>query len=145
MPRFHPTPIIQDCWSSIGNITFYHRNGQCFYKRKINPVFPGGGFTWRNLYNYRDFFDKHPQFFLWNGTESEPTLILHAVSAKSGESADILHALSAKTPIRLSWTHYRIILQELTLLSIIFSFCWLQQRYWMGFALEIRGLPDAYP
>jgi len=35
------TPIIQDCWSSIGNITFYHRNGQCFYKRKINPVFPG--------------------------------------------------------------------------------------------------------
>ena len=41
MPKFHPTPIIQDCWSSIGNITFYHRNGQCFYKRKINPVFPG--------------------------------------------------------------------------------------------------------
>ena len=41
MPQFHPTPIIQDCWSSIGNITFYHRNGQCFYKRKIKPVFPG--------------------------------------------------------------------------------------------------------
>lgn len=41
MPKFHPTPIIQDCWSSIGNITFFHRNGQCFYKRKINPVFPG--------------------------------------------------------------------------------------------------------
>ena len=41
MPRFHPTTIIQDCWSSIGNITFFHRNGQCFYKRKINPVFPG--------------------------------------------------------------------------------------------------------
>ena len=41
MPKFHPTPIIQDCWSSIGNITFYHRNGQCFYKRKIKPVFPG--------------------------------------------------------------------------------------------------------
>ncbi len=41
MPKFHPTPIIQDCWSSIGNITFFHRNGQCFYKRKINPIFPG--------------------------------------------------------------------------------------------------------
>jgi len=41
MPKFHPTPLIQDCWSSIGNITFFHRNGQCFYKRKINPVFPG--------------------------------------------------------------------------------------------------------
>ncbi len=41
MPKFHPTPIIQDCWSSIGNITFYHRNGQCFYKRKASPVFRG--------------------------------------------------------------------------------------------------------
>ncbi len=37
MPKFHPTPINQDCWSSIGNITFYHRNGQCFYKRKPYP------------------------------------------------------------------------------------------------------------
>ena len=41
MPKFHPTPIIQDCWSSIGNITFYHRNGQCFYKRKPRPTFRG--------------------------------------------------------------------------------------------------------
>ena len=41
MPKFHPTPIIQDCWSSIGNITFYHRNGQCFWKRKARPVFRG--------------------------------------------------------------------------------------------------------
>ena len=51
--------------------------------------------------------------------------ILHAVSAKSSEEAmeNILHAVSAKSgnifqtvigksPIRLSWTHYRIILQE---------------------------------
>ncbi|MBR4594083.1 MAG: hypothetical protein IKO33_05835 [Bacteroidaceae bacterium] len=41
MPRFHPTPIIQDCWSSIGNITFYHRNGQCFYKRKPYTQYRG--------------------------------------------------------------------------------------------------------
>ena len=41
MPKFHPTPIIQDCWSSIGNITFYHRNGQCYWKRKARPVFRG--------------------------------------------------------------------------------------------------------
>ena len=39
MPRFHPTPIIQDCWSSIGDITFYHRNGQCYWKRKPKPSF----------------------------------------------------------------------------------------------------------
>ena len=41
MPRFHPTPIIQDCWSSIGDITFYHRNGKCFWRRKPKPTFPG--------------------------------------------------------------------------------------------------------
>ena len=39
MPKFKPTPIIQDCWSSIGNITFYHRNGQCYWKRKPKPSF----------------------------------------------------------------------------------------------------------
>ncbi len=41
MPKFHPTPIIQDCWSSIGDITFYHRNGQCYYKRKAHTPFVG--------------------------------------------------------------------------------------------------------
>ena len=39
MPKFNPTPIIQDCWSSIGDITFYHRNGQCYWKRKPKPSF----------------------------------------------------------------------------------------------------------
>ena len=41
MPRFHPTTLIEDCWSSIGNITFYHQNGHCYYKRKARPTFPG--------------------------------------------------------------------------------------------------------
>ena len=41
MPKFHPTAIIQDCWSSIGNITFYHRNGQCFWRRKSQATFTG--------------------------------------------------------------------------------------------------------
>ena len=87
----------------------------------------GKGFTWRNLYNYMDFYQKHKEFFLFEETISE---ILHAVSAKSEETNmlnifhamsgislqdfDILHSLRAKSPIRLSWTHYRIILQELT-------------------------------
>ena len=58
------------------------------------------------MYNYRDFYDKHPGFFLWDGVNSESTEILHALSGKSGKTSDILHALSAKTPTRLSWTHY---------------------------------------
>lgn len=41
MPRFHPTVLIQDCWSSIGDITFYHRNGQCYWKRKPYTKYRG--------------------------------------------------------------------------------------------------------
>lgn len=41
MPKFHPTALIEDCWSSIGNITFFHRDGKCYYKRKPYTVFRG--------------------------------------------------------------------------------------------------------
>ncbi len=116
----------------------------------------GKGFTWRNLYNYIDFYQKHEVLFqVKTVSDSDSTEILHAVSAKSGgESAQsIMHAMSAKLDketgnnfhaasgkseivpsqtgifnevdlythllplklLRLSWTHYRIILQELTI------------------------------
>ena len=41
MPRFHPTPLFVDCWSSIGDITFYHRNGHCYWRRKPYTLFKG--------------------------------------------------------------------------------------------------------
>ena len=70
----------------------------------------GEGFTWRNLYNYVDFYATYNGFFLnENGNSVNCQTILHALSAKS---ENIFHALRAKSPIRLSWTHYRIILQE---------------------------------
>ena len=113
----------------------------------------GKGFTWRNLYNYIDFYQKHEVLFqVKTVSDSDSTEILHAVSAKfGGESAQsIMHAMSAKSDketgnnfhaasgkseivpsqtgifnevdlythllplklLRLSWTHYRIILQE---------------------------------
>ena len=56
----------------------------------------GEGFTWRNLYNYIDFYSTYNGFF----------------SMLNGESANvqtILHALSAKSEIKLIG---RIILQE---------------------------------
>ena len=46
---------------------------------------------------------------LKNGDSVNGQTILHALSAKS---ENIFHALRAKSPIRLTWTHYRIILQE---------------------------------
>ena len=72
----------------------------------------GGGFTWRNLYNYIDFYSTYSGLFLYeNGEPVNTQTILHALSAKS---ENIFHALRAKSPIRLSWTHYRILLQENT-------------------------------
>ena len=59
----------------------------------------GKGFTWRNLYNYIDFYQKHEVLFqVKTVSDSDSTEILHAVSAKSGgESAQsIMHAMSAK-------------------------------------------------
>ena len=48
----------------------------------------------RNLYYFLNFYQGHADSFY---IESE---------------TNILQSLSAKSPIRLSWTHYRIILQE---------------------------------
>lgn len=61
----------------------------------------GEGFTKNNLYNYIGFYKTWPEFF-------------HAVS---GKSENIVQSLIAQSPIRLSWTHYRIILQDLLSLT----------------------------
>ncbi len=41
MPVFTPNNMFTDCWSSVGNVTFYHRDGKCFWRTKPQPVFPG--------------------------------------------------------------------------------------------------------
>ena len=41
MPKYYPNNRFSDCYSSVGNITFYHRDGECYYKAKANPTFPG--------------------------------------------------------------------------------------------------------
>lgn len=41
MPLYQPNIKFSDCWSSVGNITFYHRNGKCYWRSKPTPVFPG--------------------------------------------------------------------------------------------------------
>ncbi|MBO4602159.1 MAG: DUF1016 family protein [Salinivirgaceae bacterium] len=83
----------------------------------------GEGFTKTNLYNYLGFYQCWPDFFhaasgisLENDTEK----IFHAVSGKSEAPAlpglysqsDIYDNMAPANPLRLSWTHYRIILQE---------------------------------
>ena len=41
MPRYLPNIHISDCWSSIGNISFFHIDGRCYWRTRPRPVFPG--------------------------------------------------------------------------------------------------------
>ena len=76
----------------------------------------GRGFSMRNLYNFVDFYQSHPDIFHAVSGESEFTEILQSVTAKSlikeKHLTNILQTLTAKSPIRLTWSHYAIILQE---------------------------------
>lgn len=41
MPRFKPSVLISDCWGSVGDLTFYHVDGKCYYKKKPQCEFKG--------------------------------------------------------------------------------------------------------
>ena len=71
MPKYIPHSRFTDCYASVGNITFYHRDGECFFRTKAKPVFPGtegqqvqlsihqrGLQEWRNL--------SHDEQLEWN-------------------------------------------------------------------------------
>ena len=93
----------------------------------------GRGFSMRNLYNFISFYQNHPYIFhaVSGASEIIPSVtgqsenILQSATAKSqdddqtnilqsltAKSENIVNALRAQSPIRLTWTHYSIILQE---------------------------------
>ncbi len=41
MPKYEPNSRFSDCWASAGDVTFYYRDGVCFWKKRSCPVFPG--------------------------------------------------------------------------------------------------------
>jgi hypothetical protein len=41
MPKYMPNSRFSDCWSSVGEVTFFHRDGVCFWKKRAHPAFPG--------------------------------------------------------------------------------------------------------
>ena len=41
MPLYTENTRFTDCWGSMGNISFYHRDGKCYWKTKPKAVFPG--------------------------------------------------------------------------------------------------------
>lgn len=41
MPRYIPNAQISDCWASAGDVTFFHRDGICYWKKKAVCEFKG--------------------------------------------------------------------------------------------------------
>ena len=41
MPKYIPNTQFSDCWSSVGNVTFYHRDGICYFRSKAYSDFAG--------------------------------------------------------------------------------------------------------
>lgn len=39
MPQYLPNTRFSDCWGSAGNVTFYHRDGKCFFKTRDTHTF----------------------------------------------------------------------------------------------------------
>lgn len=71
----------------------------------------GQGFQKRNLYHFVDFYVKFCDIFVVKCNEFEKDTIVNSLRSQSS-AGDIFHLLMPKSSIRLSWTHYRIILQE---------------------------------
>lgn len=41
MPKFEPNTRFSDCWSSMGDVNFFHRDGVCYWRKKPVCEFPG--------------------------------------------------------------------------------------------------------
>ena len=77
----------------------------------------GRGYQKSNLYLFIAFYLGHPNIFqsvTGKSLSAADENIFHSLRGKCSESdyAKILQAMTAKSQIQLSWTHYRIILQE---------------------------------
>lgn len=69
----------------------------------------GSGYQKTNLYHFVSFSKSFPDIFHLASGHTVDENIFHALSGKSEE---LLSSLTPTTPIRLSWTHYRTLLQE---------------------------------
>ncbi len=49
MPRYLPNKVISDCWSSAGNVTFFHIDGVCYWKKRGTHTFQESEIQLENL------------------------------------------------------------------------------------------------
>lgn len=41
MPLYRPSILLSDAYGSTGSVTFYHRNGRCYTRRRVKASYPG--------------------------------------------------------------------------------------------------------
>jgi hypothetical protein len=41
MPQFRPSILITDAYGSAGDVTWYHRNGKCYTRKRSHPAYRG--------------------------------------------------------------------------------------------------------
>ncbi len=41
MPLYRPSILLSDVYGSAGEVTFYHRNGRCYTRRRVKAAYPG--------------------------------------------------------------------------------------------------------
>lgn len=41
MPAFRPSILLSDAYGSAGSLTYYHRNGRCYTRRRVRASYPG--------------------------------------------------------------------------------------------------------
>lgn len=74
MPKYIPSIPFEDCYGSVGEHTYYHRHGKCYYRKRARPAFPG---TMRQM--------EHQTVHLraiaaWQGLEHSVQLQWNAIS-----------------------------------------------------------------
>lgn len=79
MPEFKPSVLFDDAYGSIGDVTFYHRGGKCFYRRRSHSAYPGTSSQTSALEVHRRALAAwrtvpHGIQLVWNrfGEEAEP-------------------------------------------------------------------------
>ena len=57
MPVYHPNTRFSDCWGSAGDVTFYHRDGVCYWRSRDRHSFSGSSAQVKALEVHRRALD----------------------------------------------------------------------------------------
>lgn len=88
MPKYLPNTRFSDCWGSVGEVTFYHRDGVCFWRKRARPEFPG------TLQQMEQLGVHQRALEAWRGLDHETQLQWNALGADKVTSRPPFDGLS---------------------------------------------------